>query len=86
MKCSRALAPTLPPGACSAQVGRHAVVIEADAIKNSDAVYMELSRNELFRGDPSISCLVHEYSTRVSQLSACPTKTGTWDGRAVINW
>ena len=45
-------------------VGKEAVVIEADAIKNQDVVFQELKDTPAFAGDSSLSQFVHEYSTR----------------------
>ena len=45
-------------------VGKEAVVIEADAIKNQDVVYQELKDTPAFANDSSLSQFVHEYSTR----------------------
>lgn len=48
-------------------VGTDAVVIEADAIKDSDIVLQELQNSGLFDHDASLSQFVHEYSTRRAQ-------------------
>lgn len=50
------------------RIGQEAVVIEADAIKNADVVFQELSSRALFRGaDAQLSQFVHDYSTRAAQ-------------------
>ena len=54
-----------------AQVGQDAVVVEADAIKNRDAVYraltsMERSADSLSDVE-SLSSYVHEYSTKAAE-------------------
>jgi hypothetical protein len=45
-------------------VASEAVVIEADAIKNQDAVLQELKSSPVFANDSSLNQCVHEYSTR----------------------
>ncbi len=59
----------MPAG--GAQVGKDAVVVEADAIKNRDAVYrvltsMERSADSLSDVE-SLSSYVHEYSTKAAE-------------------
>jgi hypothetical protein len=50
------------------RIGREATVIEADAIKNQDVVFQELSHRALFRGaDAEVAQFVHDYSTRKAQ-------------------
>jgi hypothetical protein len=49
------------------QVGKDAVIIEADAIKNRDAMYKHLSSWDLTRDDPTLSSYVHEYSTKAAE-------------------
>ena len=49
------------------QVGKDAVVIEADAIKNRDVMYKHLSSNDFTRNDPLLSSYVHEYSTKAAE-------------------
>ena len=54
-----------------AQVGKDAVVVEADAIKNRDTVYraltsMERSADSLSDVE-SLSSYVHEYSTKAAE-------------------
>ena len=50
------------------QVGKDAVVIEADAIKNRDAMYKHLSSSDFTRNDPMLSSYVHEYSTKAAEM------------------
>ena len=50
------------------QVGKDAVVIEADAIKNRDAMYKHLSTSDFTRNDPMLSSYVHEYSTKAAEM------------------
>lgn len=50
------------------QVGKDAVIIEADAIKNRDAMYKHLSSWDLTRDDPTLSSYVHEYSTKAAEI------------------
>lgn len=50
------------------QVGKDAVVIEADAIKNRDVMYKHLSSNDFTRNDPLLSSYVHEYSTKAAEM------------------
>lgn len=53
---------------CINQVGKDAVIIEADAIKNRDAMYKHLSSWDLTRDDPTLSSYVHEYSTKAAEI------------------
>ena len=50
------------------QVGKDAVVIEADAIKNRDAMYKHLSSSDFTKHDPMLSSYVHEYSTKAAEM------------------
>ena len=43
------------------------MVIEADAIKNRDAMYKHLSSSDFTRNDPMLSSYVHEYSTKAAE-------------------
>lgn len=47
------------------QVCKDAVIVEADAIKNQDVVFKVLSGR--LGNDPSVSSLVHEYSTAAAE-------------------
>ena len=49
------------------QVGRDAVVVEADAIKNRDAILRHLSSLDSFDSDKELSAYVHEYSTKAAE-------------------
>ena len=55
----------------SAQVGKDAVVVEADAIKNRDTVYRALTTLERAGNSlsdvESLSSYVHEYSTKAAE-------------------
>lgn len=48
-------------------MGKGAVVIEADAIKNRDAVYRSLLSLEATSRDSDLSQYVHDYSTRAAE-------------------
>lgn len=50
------------------QVGKDAVVIEADAIKNRDIMFKHLSSNDFTKDDPMLSSYVHEYSTKAAEM------------------
>ena len=50
------------------QVGKDAVVIEADAIKNRDVMFKHLSSNDFTKDDPMLSSYVHEYSTKAAEM------------------
>ena len=50
------------------QVGKDAVVIEADAIKNRDVMFKHLSSNDFTKNDPMLSSYVHEYSTKAAEM------------------
>ena len=50
------------------QVGKDAVVIEADAIKNRDVLFKHLSSSDFGRHDPMLSTYVHEYSTKAAEM------------------
>ncbi len=43
-------------------------MIEADAIKNRDAMYKHLSSSDFTRNDPMLSSYVHEYSTKAAEM------------------
>lgn len=47
------------------QVGKNAVVVEADAIKTRDIVFKQLAKQ--FQSDASLSQFVHEYSTKAAE-------------------
>ena len=61
--------------ACCAQVGKDAVVIEADAIKNRDVIYRSLERIESL-DEADLSKYVHEYSTRAAESMLVTAGTG----------
>eukprot|EP00884_Botryococcus_braunii_P011681 jgi/Botrbrau1/20513/Bobra.145_2s0066.1 len=48
-------------------VGRDAVVVEADAIKNSESITRSLSRMDSVRSSPDLLKYVHEYSTMAAE-------------------
>lgn len=50
---------------CGEKVCKDAVIVEADAIKNHDVIFKVLS--DRLGSDPSISTLVHEYSTSAAE-------------------
>ena len=49
-------------------MGKDAVVIEADAIKNRDVMFKHLSSSDFSRNDPTLSSYVHEYSTKAAEM------------------
>ncbi|CAL8471980.1 g11522 [Coccomyxa elongata] len=49
------------------KVGKDAVVIEADAIKNRDVMLKHLSSSDFTKNDPTLSSYVHEYSTKAAE-------------------
>ena len=49
------------------QVGKDAVVVEADAMKSMDVIYKQLSKMSSFKSEPDISSYVHEYSTKQAE-------------------
>ena len=55
-------------GMSQVQVGKDAVVIEADAIKNRDVMFKHLSSNDFTKNDPMLSSYVHEYSTKAAEM------------------
>ena len=55
-------------GPVCVQVGKDAVVIEADAIKNRDVMFKHLSSNDFTKNDPMLSSYVHEYSTKAAEM------------------
>jgi len=55
-------------GPLCVQVGKDAVVIEADAIKNRDVMFKHLSSNDFTKNDPMLSSYVHEYSTKAAEM------------------
>lgn len=48
-------------------MGKDAVVVEADAIKNSDSITRSLSRMDSVRSSPDLLKYVHEYSTMAAE-------------------
>ena len=48
------------------QLGRDAVVVEADAIKNRDVVFQQLNRSGSSSTD--VGKYVHEYSTKAAEM------------------
>ncbi len=48
------------------QVGKDAVIVEADAIKSKDVVYQQLRLR--MAADSSLDAYVHEYSTAAAEL------------------
>ena len=51
---------------CTLQVGKDAVIVEADAIKSKDVVYQQLRLR--MAADSSLDAYVHEYSTAAAEL------------------
>ena len=49
------------------QVGKDAVVVEADAMKSMDVIYKQLSKMSSFQHEPDVSSYVHEYSTKQAE-------------------
>lgn len=49
------------------QVGKDAVVVEADAMKSMDVLYKQLSKMSSFQHEPDLSSYVHEYSTKQAE-------------------
>ena len=49
------------------QVGKDAVVVEADAMKSMDVIYKQLSKMASFQHEPDVSSYVHEYSTKQAE-------------------
>ena len=52
---------------CAGQVGKDAVVVEADAIKNRDVLYRSLSRLDMLDRDDDLRQHLHEYSTKAAE-------------------